>query len=470
MRAGTLAQRLTRALVLRLALVWLLCVLAVAYYLNHEIEENFDAELAESAHRMFDVAMFQLQRTAPVGAAGQAPPASAVIADDPLFADAPLVYQLVNAQGRLLLRSRQAPDQALAVPLAPGFHDTNQWRVHVAQHPEQALFFLLADPLSERNHEWRETLLVLLAAAVIALAALTWALPGVVTRELGVLERLQRQIRQRGGGDLRPLTLTGLPAELRAVGEDVNLLLQRLDQALDVERALAANAAHELRTPLATARLRLQTALEHGLHRDDVQAAVDALHTLSHRTEKLLQLSRAESSAPLTREPVDLARLAATVAQEFWQDERAADRLELVTAADAQHCTALGDFDALAIALRNLVENALHYAAPCPVEIIVGPGPMLAVRDHGPGVSADRLKSLQQRHVRQSADRAGYGLGLSIVATIAAKHDARLTLTSPLPHESGGFEARMQWTVATPPERASSRAAAPPSAPESPPR
>lgn len=60
MRASTLAQRLTRALVLRLALVWLLCVLAVAYYLNHEIEENFDAELAESAHRMFDVAMFQL--------------------------------------------------------------------------------------------------------------------------------------------------------------------------------------------------------------------------------------------------------------------------------------------------------------------------------------------------------------------------------------------------------------------------
>ena len=146
MRASTLAQRLTRALVLRLALVWLLCVLAVAYYLNHEIEENFDAELAESAHRMFDVAMFQLQRGAPAGAAGQAPRADAVIADDPLFADAPLVYQLVDAQGRLLLRSRQAPAQALAVPLEPGFHDPNQWRVHVAQHPEQALFFLLADP------------------------------------------------------------------------------------------------------------------------------------------------------------------------------------------------------------------------------------------------------------------------------------------------------------------------------------
>ncbi|WP_406625918.1 sensor histidine kinase [Acidovorax sp. SDU_ACID1] len=438
MTTSTLAHRLARALVLRLALVWVLCVLAVAFYLNHEIEENFDAELAESAHRMFDVAMFQLQRAAPGAAAGQP-----VIADEPLFPDAPLVYQIADAQGNVLLRSRQAPAQVLAAPLAPGFHDTKEWRLHVVRHPRQALFFLLADPLSERNHEWRETLLVLLVAAVIALAALAWALPGVATRELKVLERLQRQIGERGGGDLRPLALAGLPAELQAVGEDVNLLLERLDQALDVERALAANAAHELRTPLATARLRLQTALEHGLHRADVQAAVDALQTLSHRTEKLLQLSRAESSAPLARHPVDLARLAATVAQEFWQEERAADRLDLTTAGEAGAPMALGDFDALAIALRNLVENALNYAPRSPVEIVVGPGPVLAVRDHGPGVGPDRLQTLQQRHVRQSADRAGYGLGLSIVATIAHKHDARLTLTSPLEGRSSGFEARL---------------------------
>jgi two-component system OmpR family sensor kinase len=438
MTTSTLAHRLARALVLRLALVWVLCVLAVAFYLNHEIEENFDAELAESAHRMFDVAMFQLQRAAPGAAAGQP-----VIADEPLFPDAPLVYQIADAQGNVLLRSRQAPAQVLAAPLAPGFHDTKEWRLHVVRHPRQALFFLLADPLSERNHEWRETLLVLLVAAVIALAALAWALPGVATRELKVLERLQRQIGERGGGDLRPLALAGLPAELQAVGEDVNLLLERLDQALDVERALAANAAHELRTPLATARLRLQTALEHGLHRADVQAAVDALQTLSHRTEKLLQLSRAESSAPLARHPVDLARLATTVAQEFWQEERAADRLDLTTAGEAGAPMALGDFDALAIALRNLVENALNYAPRSPVEIVVGPGPVLAVRDHGPGVGPDRLQTLQQRHVRQSADRAGYGLGLSIVATIAHKHDARLTLTSPLEGRSSGFEARL---------------------------
>ncbi|MFT3777853.1 MAG: HAMP domain-containing sensor histidine kinase [Ottowia sp.] len=438
MTAPTLAHRLARALMLRLALVWVLCVLAVAFYLNHEIEENFDVELAENAHRMFDVAMFQLQRAAP-GAPAPLP----MIADEPLFSNAPLVYQLVDARGSLLLRSRQAPAQAMAVPLVPGFHNTREWRVHVVRHPRQAFFFLLADPLSERNGEWRETLLVLLVAAVIALAVLAWALPGVATRELKVLERLQRQISERGGGDLRPLALVGLPAELRAVGEDVNLLMQRLNQALDVEHALAANAAHELRTPLSTARLRLQTALEHGLHRADVQAAVAAMQTLSHRAEKLLQLSRAESSAPLARAPVDLGRLAATVAQEFWQDERAADRLNLVALHSGPAPVALGDFDALAIALRNLVENALHYTGDSPVELIVGPGCRLVVRDHGPGVAPERLQTLQQRHVRQSAERTGYGLGLSIVATIAEKHGARLALTSPLSDGECGFESRL---------------------------
>ena len=85
------------------------------------------------------------------------------------------------------------------------------------------------------------------------------------------------------------------------MGDDVNRLLERLSHALDVERALAANAAHELRTPLAAARLRLQTALEHDLRRHDVEAALDALQVLGHRAEKLLQLSRAESGASLTR-------------------------------------------------------------------------------------------------------------------------------------------------------------------------
>jgi len=435
---NTLSHRLVRALLVRLALVWLLCVLAVAFWLNHEIEENYDDKLEESAHRLFGVAMFQLEHTA------RGTPRAA-IAEEPLFPDTPLVWQIVNAQGQPLLRSSQAPAQALLAMPTSGFHTTQQWRLYVAQHPRQALYFLLADALDERDQEWHEALAVLLVAASLALAALAYALPNVATREIKILQRLQQQIRARGAGDLRPLVLDGLPDELQAVGADVNRLLQRLTQALDVERALAANAAHELRTPLTTARLRLQTALEHGLHRSDIEAAVQALRTMGQRAEKLLQLSRAESSAPLSRQRVDLAQLAETVVQEFGQDVHAAGRLRLHL--HPGRSDTLGDFDALAIALRNLMENALRHAGSGAVDVSVGPGAQLAVRDSGPGVDADRLHTLQQRHMRQGTRRAarqpGYGLGLSIVATIARKSAAQLALASPPAGQASGFEARL---------------------------
>ena len=307
MTGPTLAHRLARALVLRMALVWALCVVAVAFYLNHEIEENFDAELAESAHRIIEVAMLQFDRTTPQHLPMQA--------QEPLFREEPLVYQLVDAQGQLLLRSEAAPTTPFAVPLEQGLHNAPGWRVYVAKHPQRPLYFLLADALSERNHEWRETLAVLLLGALAALVVLAVTLPVVATRELRILGTLQRQIGERGGGDMRPLALEGLPAELHAVGEDVNRLLDRLRQALGVERALAANAAHELRTPLAVAQLRLQTAFDAGLDNEHVHAAHEALQRLRGRTEKLLQLSRAESGAALRQEPVRLDILASTLAQ-----------------------------------------------------------------------------------------------------------------------------------------------------------
>ncbi|UOB03853.1 sensor histidine kinase [[Acidovorax] ebreus] len=442
LRTQTLAGRLTRSLILWVGGVWLLCVLGVVWYTDREISYNFDNELVEVSHRFFDIALDHLDAAGP----RDATEGPLVLPSPGSFADADLLYQIVAPDTRVLARSAEAQPEQFDVPLAPGFENTHGWRVYTLSHPTRPLFMQVADPLHERREAVNRTLVGLGIVMVAMLPLLALLLRRIARRELQVLDALTHEISLRDGQQLTPIALPGLPRELRSVEDHVNRLLDRLSRALDVERALAANAAHELRTPLTAARLRLQTALEHGLHRDDVQAAIAALQTLSRRTEKLLQLSRAESSAPYTREPVDLAHLATTVAQEFWQDDRAADRLDLVTAYEGPAPVARGDFDALAIALRNLLENALSYAGDSAVELIVGPGCAIAVRDHGPGVSSDRLQTLQQRHVRQSADRTGYGLGLSIVATIAAKHDAQLQLTSPLAGETGGFEARLLLT------------------------
>ncbi|MBS0426944.1 MAG: HAMP domain-containing histidine kinase, partial [Proteobacteria bacterium] len=150
----------------------------------------------------------------------------------------------------------------------------------------------------------------------------------------------------------------------------------------------------------------------------------------------------AESGASLGRTPVDLVRLAGTVAEEFWQDARMANRLHL-NVPDEAVPLARGDVDALAIALRNLIENALRYGRGGRVELAVELPCTLVVRDDGPGVTAEQLQTLRQRHVRHSDDRAGYGLGMSIVSTIVQQHEAALELSSPPPGERTGFEARI---------------------------
>jgi two-component system OmpR family sensor kinase len=357
------------------------------------------------------------------------------------------MYQVIDPHEHVLLRSIEAPVDAFDVPLAPGFANNRVWRIYTVHHPSRDLYFQVLDPLNERRRALNRTLFGLIIPLGAVLPLLALVLRNVARTELRVLQRLAGEIEKRSGDDLRPITLPGLPLELRSVGDHVNRLLERLSKSLDVERALAANAAHELRTPLAAARLRLQTALEHNLRRADVQAALDALRMLSHRTEKLLQLSRAESGASLTRARVNVVQLVGAVVQEFWQDPLVNERLQLKVP-DSAAPVALGDVDALAIALRNLIENALRYGGDGRVVIEVMLPCTLAVRDFGPGVNVEQLRTLKQRHVRHGSDRTGYGLGMSIVGTIVEKHDAQLELISPLPGANNGFEARIVFPQA----------------------
>ena len=438
----SLAGRLTRTLIVWVGGVWLLCVLGVVWYVDREINHNFDNELVEVSHRMFDMAVHELDKLQLERGDTRTP----LIAPPQLFPTDAVMYQLVDPHERVLLRSAEAPPNAFDVPLADGFANAEAFRIYTVHHPSRDLFFQVADPLDERRTALNRTLFGLIVPLFAVLPLLALVLRNVARTELRALQQLAGEIAQRSGADLRPIRLPGLPQELRTVGDHVNRLLERLSQALDVERALAANAAHELRTPLAAARLRLQTALEHDLRRDDVEAALDALQMLGHRTEKLLQLSRAESAASLTRATIDLVQLAGTVAQEFWQDPRVNERLSLKVP-DTEPPVALGDVDALAIALRNLVENALRYGRGRVVIEVMQPC-TLAVRDFGPGVGEVELRTLQQRHVRHSSNRAGYGLGLSIVGTIVEKHGARLELASPPPGAATGFEARIVLTPA----------------------
>lgn len=436
-----LSWALTRALLPWIGMVWLCTSLAVGWYMQHELEEQLDAGLMESAERLLDLAAHDARNhQRPAQRDGTLFRSEVTHHNVTGLPHDILLYQVLNAQGELLLRSADAPTAALPLPLRTGFQNSQQLRVYTLQHPSLPMFIHVGDSLAHRTSARNETLRWLMVPLLGVLPLVAWLVHFVTARVLAPAGRLADDIQQRDGKNLQPLQVQPLPRELQTIAESTNHLLRRLADALDTERALAANAAHELRTPLATVRLRLQKVLgntdSHG--QDDLRYAMAALDGLQRRCEKLLQLSRAESGAAQSRDRVNLGHLAAAVAQEFWADPALLSRLQLLVP-ETEDVWVRGDFDALAIVLRNLLENAVRYAPDGPIVVEVSAPNVLRVRDSGPGIAANHLQELQQRHQRgATAGADGYGLGLSIVQMILQRQGGSLALHSPpLGHPHG---------------------------------
>ncbi len=459
--ARSLSTQLSRALLGLVCSFWLLGAAGVGWYVHIEMQESLDSALAQSADRLLELAAHELDEvrsheaqisnpastaaaaTQTASAPGTAPARPTMDhANDELHGDY-LMYQVIDAQRQVLMRSVDAPAQAFEVPLQTGFANTDQWRVYTVAHPIQNIYIHAADPLAHRSKLRNKSLMYLLLPLLAVLPLLAWLVHRVVGQGMQRVDAVTQQISERGGKNLNPVDTTGLPSELKAMADNVNHLLHRLDDALQTERALSANAAHELRTPLTVAQLRLTNLLALDLPeaaRTEVSAASVALQQLKRRTEKLLQLSRAESGAGLARERVRLNQVVSVVLQEFETDDAAYRRLRVI---DEEDVDVMGDFDAIAIALRNLIENSLRYSGNSEVQVRLEQPGTVVVSDSGPGVGPEQLATLTQRHVRHAPDAAGFGLGLSIVKTIVARQHGTLTMTSPPRGQATGFEARL---------------------------
>ena len=439
----SLAQRLIRALLLPLALAWIVAAVGSAWYVRTEVARTLDAALSESAQRLLEISSHELsEHKVPLDELTLSR-VSSPLPSGPIIENDDLMYQVVSSQGHVLIRSVDAPAQAMAVPPANGFFDTGDLRVYTLKHPTLPVRIHIGAPLASRRNV-QLTAMLWGMLPLLGLPLVAWIVRQVCRRELAPVRDLAQEIRERTEHDLRPVALGALPQELASVAESTNYLMQRLGDALDTERALAANAAHELRTPLTTVRLRLQNVLLQPLSdaaREEVRSAIGALEQLSRRTEKLLQLSRAEAGAAMAREAVNLGLLAAAVAQDFWADARLLSRLQL-SVPDDEDILAQGDFDALAIALRNLVENALRHGQGCQITIAVERPATIRVTDDGPGISPAQI-DLLRRKVRHSPEAAGNGLGMSIVSTVMARHRGELKLTSPPPGKAHGLQASL---------------------------
>lgn len=477
----SLQGRLLAGLLGAVVVVWLAAGLATWQDARHELDELLDGHLAQAA------ALLVAQQA---GATDEHAPG---IDAPQLHHYAPRVAFQVWHEGRLALRSANAPAtpmvgaealarSAPATAARPGRHaerprghddrDTpgdagdfrlgfhtvaladSDWRVFAAQGAERDVQVFVGEQLSSRRAIlWavlRSTLWPL-ALALPLLALVIWA---VVRQGTAPLRRLGQQLAQRAPQALTPLPLDGLPTEMLPPLAALNGLFERITSMVETERRFTADAAHELRTPIAAIRTQAQVALaetDDGERRHALRATLAGCDRATRLVDQLLTLSRLEAGAAPPMAPLDLGALAQRVAAELAPG--ALRRHQTLGLDAATGCTVQGNDTLLAVLLRNLIDNALRYSPDgAEVRLSVQPlagGVQLRVEDSGPGLAEAERQRLGERFFRVlGSGQSGSGLGWSIVRRIAAAHGARVDVDRA--EALGGLSVTVHWPAPAP--------------------
>ncbi len=433
----SLQARLGLSIGVLLTLLWIGAAAVTALVVRHEMDEVFDSALQETAQRLLPLAVMDIigreeegirQRLAAVREHGEF-----------------FTYIVRDADDRILLQSHAADPEVFPSHAGPGFAQTATHRLYNEEALQGTIRITVAEPLEHRAAMAREIQIALGLPLLVVIPIALGVIVLAVRAGIAPLRRFRQRLEARSAQDMSSVPADDLPAEIAPVAATLNALLNRLSAAFDAERSFAANAAHELRTPLAGAiaqaqRLRTETADPLAQRRAaDIEATLKRLTRLA---ERLMQMARAEGGRLRLDRMSDLRGIIQVVVGDLG---RTADpgriRLEL------PHRPVLSDLDpdAVGILCRNLVDNALrHGSAASPVEVTLRADGELVVANEGAVVPPEALARLTERFERAADSAEGSGLGLAIVAAIADRMGSRLVLRSPRPGLGSGFEASVK--------------------------
>jgi two-component system sensor histidine kinase QseC len=408
-----------RLLVLMLGLVlalWGLTAALVWWAAQHELDELLDGHLAQAA------ALLVLEE-ARVSGAVPAPAAS-------LNRYAARAAFQVWQGDRLVLRSANAPGVPMSDSGAGSLQtlliDGRRWRVFHAQGATPDVQVYVGERTSSRTEIVSALLIGALLPLLLVLPLLGVAAWWAVRRGTAPLRELGSQLAARAPQALHAVALADTPTEMLPLLSALNRLFERIAAMMDSERRFTADAAHELRTPIAAIRTQAQVALidaDDGRRRHALEATIEGCDRATRLVEQLLALARLESGPAAAAAPVDLGGVVRRVAADL--APRALGRQQRLEVEAEAACPVAADPTLLAMLVRNLVDNALRYSpAGASVNVLVcalADGVGLSVEDSGPGlVDADRQR-LGERFFRVlGSGESGSGLGWSIVRRIAA--------------------------------------------------
>jgi two-component system, OmpR family, sensor kinase len=421
----SLARDLVILIVGSVALAWLATALVSYVEARHELDELLDAHLTQVA----SLVLAEASEDSRIVDAEHAPQLHRY--------GRRVTFQLWANGTRLRLHSANAPDTRLS-PRDEGFAnvvlDGREWRVFSAWDAEHRYVVQVGERLEARNDvvaKIAKNLLVPLAIALPAVALLIWL---GIRRALKPLRLLNRQVADRAPDNLAPVKVGKAPAEVAPLVGSLNRLFDRVQASIENERRFTADAAHELRTPLAALRAQAQVArgsTDDAERRRALDKVIAGCDRASHLVAQLLTLARLEPSEfHAQRTSRDLRSvLQHTIAELAPIAFEKGIELELD---DGPGVTILGDGRLLDILFRNLIDNAVRYGPPrSRVHIGVDQNRhhvLVTVADEGPGIPvAEREKLGRRFHRLAGADATGTGLGLSIAQRIGELHGASIT-------------------------------------------
>lgn len=426
MMPRSLQGRLLTGVLAVVSAVWLIATAWVWFDARHQLDELLDGHLAQAA------ALLVLQQTQEI--------------DDDHGVDAlalhryaPKVAFQVFHEGALALRSANAP-RAPMVATSDRFEDGfktvqiggRDWRVFAAHGAERDVQVYVGEQTASRAAILWAVARGMLWPLALALPLMALAAAWVVRYAVAPLRRLGSSLATRPAHDLNPVRVEGAPSEMEPMVDALNGLFERIGALLDGERRFTADAAHELRTPIAAIRAQAQVALAEPVEaprRHALRSTVEGCDRASHLVEQLLTLSRLEADQAPSLHVVDLATVARQVVADL--APRAVNKQQSLELDAAAPCAVAGDEVLLRVLVRNLVDNAVRYSGSSALVRVrvsaMAKQVVLQVEDSGPGLTHGDAQRLGDRFFRVSGSvESGSGLGWSIARRIAAVHHAAL--------------------------------------------
>lgn len=427
LHATSIRRRLLAYLSGGLLALWLATALASAAVALHEINEIADSQMSQLARSLMQVPQ------AAAGSTADLPPAGGAESSNNGFA-------IWDKHGTLLLADRYGRE--IPFQTASGFHNNraawqgSAWRYLYLHDEHSGRTVAVSQRLKERLSTLTNALWVQLALTFLSLPLLLWLIARGIRRGLTPLDLLAGELAARNAQSLQPVS-EQVPAETLPLVQSLNALLARVAESLAREQRFTADAAHELRSPLAALKVQAEVLAmssdeaEQQHHLGNIHESIDRANRL---TEQLLTLARLDPMQALPdAQPIDWQRIGHQALQSVnlqAREKRVQLKLECACGF-GQVFPPLGNEVLLQLMLRNLLDNAIRYSPPNSHVTLTLAANGLSVCDEGPGIAAEHLPRIRERFYRlPGQSQQGSGLGLSIVERIADLHGLRLDLVN----------------------------------------